>query len=176
MTAFPIRSSKRSFLNGGLMDSCKYISENTMRHISLHDCCCSRMHWNGSSFILEMEWMEVLASHPDNPFDKAHQSGTGRIILNEAVLESGELIKDDHRTAINTINEIKDFEILDFDEIINDGRFELSLFGDSVGEPEADFIKMKVSYSSSTVMFNDLGEISWFESEEFSNQANIRVY
>jgi len=159
-----------SFMRSGLMDSYKYISENTIQHISLHDCCCSRMHWDESFFILEMEWMEVLASHPDNPFEKAHQSGTGRIILNEAVLESGELIKDDHRKAINTINEIKDFEILDFDEIINDGRFELSLFGDSVREPEADFIKIKVSYPSSTVMFNELGELSWFESEEFSNQ------
>ena len=63
---------------------------------------------------------------------------------------------------------IRDFEILDVDEILKNGRFELSLFGDSVGEQEADFIKMKVSYSSSTVMFNDLGEISWFESDIFS--------
>ncbi|MBP5607206.1 MAG: hypothetical protein J6X66_02915 [Lachnospiraceae bacterium] len=37
-----------------------------------------------------------------------------------------------------------------------------------VGEPEADFIKIKVSYSSSTVMFNEFGEISWFESDIFS--------
>ena len=168
MMVFLIQSSKMSFMRNGLMDSYKYISENTIQHISLHDCCCSRMHWDESCLVLEMEWMEVLASHPDNPFDKAHQSGMGRIILNEAVLESGELMKDDHRTAIDTINEIKDFEILDFDEIINDGRFELSLFGDSVRESEAEFIKMKVSYSSSIVMFNELGEISWFESDIFS--------
>lgn len=55
--------------------------------------------------------------------------------------------------------------MLEFNEAFHDGRFELSLFGDSVGEPKADFIKMKVNYSSSKVMFNELGEISWFEKE-----------
>ena len=157
---------------GRIMDNYKYISENSVEHIYLHDCWCSGMHWDKKTLVFEMEWMEVLASHPDNPFEKAHQSGAGKIIPNAPVIESGELLNGDYRIPINTINEVRNFEILDFNEIINNGRYELSLFGDSVSEPEAEFIEMKVSYSSSTVMFNELGEMSWFESEEFSG-SNI---
>jgi hypothetical protein len=116
--------------------------------------------------VLEMEWMEVLASHPDNPFEKAHQSGQCRIILYDPVIEDGELINDDDQTPLVSFREVRDFEVLEFNEVFHDGRFELSLFGDSVGEPKADFIKMKVNYSSSKVMFNELGGLSWFEEEE----------
>ena len=109
--------------------------------------------------------MELLASHPDNPFEKAHQSGPGRIVLYDPVIEDGELITGDDPIPIVSFHEVRDFEVLEFNEAFHDGRFELSLFGDSVGEPKADFIKMKVNYSSSKVMFNELGEISWFEKE-----------
>lgn len=127
------------------------------------------MCWDRTNLVFEMEWMEVLASHPDNPFDKAHQSGEGVIVLYNPVIDSGELTNGDNSIPIHELNEVKDFELLSFDEIVNNDRFELSLFGDSVCEPKAEFINMNIRYSSSEVMFNELGEISWFESEEFSN-------
>ena len=153
------------------MDNYKYISENTIQHISLHDCCCSRMYWDRANLIFEMEWMEVLASHPDNPFEKAHQSGTGAIVLYDPVIESGELTNGSNSIPIIELNEVKDFEILIFDENINNARFELSVFGDSVCDPKAEFIEMKINYSSSKVMFNELGDVSWFDSEEFLNSG-----
>ena len=55
------------------------------------------------------------------------------------------------------------------DEITNNGKFELSLLGDSVNEPKSDFIEMEIRYASSDVMFNELGDISWFESNAFIN-------
>lgn len=151
------------------MNNFIYISENTVQHLSLHDCCCTRMYWDKTVLVLEMEWMEVLASHPDNPFDKVHQSGVGRIVLHNLVIVSGKLINDDNQIPINENDEVKKFEILVFDETVNNGKFELSMFGDSVHEPKADFIEMKIRYSSSDVMFNELGESSWFESEAFLN-------
>ena len=144
-----------------------YISENTIQHLSLHDCCCTRMYWDGAILIFEMEWMEVLASHPDNPFDKAHQSGAGRIVLHDPFIVCGKLIDADNQISIDESIEVKDFEILVSDEITNNGKFELSIFGDSVNEPKSDFIEMNIRYSSSEVMFNELGGISWFESDEF---------
>ena len=48
----------------------KFISENTIEYLSLHDCQCSRLYYADSTLIFEMEWMEVLATHPNNPFDK----------------------------------------------------------------------------------------------------------
>ena len=116
--------------------------------------------------MFEVEWIEVLATHPDNPFPQAHQSGEGRIVLHGAVIERGELVKDDENTPIGDVAQVKGFEVLSFDEERRDGGFELSLLGifsGFRGAEYADYIEMKIRYSSSTVMFGELGEVSWFE-------------
>ena len=145
------------------MDGFRYVSENTVEHLSLHDCECSARRFEGADLIFEVEWIEVLATHPDNPFPQAHQSGEGRIVLHGAVIERGELVKDDENTSIGDVAQVKSFEVLSFDEERKDGGFELSLFGVFSGVEDADFIEMKIRYSSSTVMFGELGEVSWFE-------------
>lgn len=145
------------------MDGFRYVSENTVEHLSLHDCECSAMRFEGADLIFEVEWIEVLATHPDNPFPQAHQSGEGRIVLHGVVIERGELVKDDENTPIGDVAQVKGFEVLSFDEERKDGGFELSLFGVFSGVEDADFIEMKIRYSSSTVMFGELGEVSWFE-------------
>ena len=148
------------------MDGFRYVSENTIEHLSLHDCDCTAMKPDGEDLVFEVEWIEVLATHPDNPFPQAHQSGEGRIVLHGAVIEQGELIKgDDDKTPIADVAQVKGFEILSFDEERKGGGFELSLLGvfSGVKNAEYDYIEMKIRYSSSTVMFSELGEVSWFE-------------
>ena len=148
------------------MDGFRYVSENTVEHLSLHDCDCSAMRFDGEDLVFEVEWIEVLATHPDNPFPQAHQSGEGRIVLHGAVIERGELVKDDENTPIGDVAQVKGFEVLSFDEERRDGGFELSLLGifsGFRGAEYADYIEMKIRYSSSTVMFGELGEVSWFE-------------
>ena len=148
------------------MDGFRYVSENTIEHLSLHDCDCTAIERDGEDLVFEVEWIEVLATHPDNPFPQAHQSGRGRIVLHGAVIEQGELIKgDDDKTPIADVAQVKGFEILQFDEERKDGGFELSLLGvfSGVKNAEYDYIEMKIRYSSSTVMFSELGEVSWFE-------------
>ena len=73
------------------MDGFRYVSENTIDYLSLHDCDCFAMKSDGEDLVFEVEWIEVLATHPDNPFPQAHQSGEGRIVLHGAVIEQGEL-------------------------------------------------------------------------------------
>ena len=148
------------------MDGFRYVSKNTIEHLSLHDCDCSAMRFDGEDLVFEVEWIEVLASHPDNPFPQAHQSGEGRIVLHGAVIERGELVKDDENSPIGDVAQVKGFEVLSFDEERRDGGFELSLLGifsGFRGAEYADYIEMKIRYSSSTVMFGELGEVSWFE-------------
>ena len=145
------------------MTQFRFVSRNTADHLSLHDCVCSQLTVNSAEIVFELEWMEVLASHPDNPFPQAHQSGEGRIVLHKPAVKSGELTTGDTQTQIPETAVIKDFEILEFDEQAVDNVFELSVYGVSVGEPKADFIEMKIAYESSEVMFDELGEASWFE-------------
>jgi hypothetical protein len=145
------------------MDGFRYVSENTVEHLSLHDCDCSAMRSDGEDLAFEVEWIEVLATHPDNPFPQAHQSGEGRIILHGAHIERGELIKGDKSSPIDKTAQVKDFEILDLDEEKSDGGFVLSLYGVFSGADKPDFIEMKIRCLSSAVMFSELGEVSWFE-------------
>lgn len=148
------------------MSEYRFVSENTVDHLSLHDCVCSQMSVDSEEIVFDLEWLEVLASHPDNPFSQAHQSGEGRIVLHKPLVKSGVLTTGDTHMPIAETAVIKDFEILEFDEEATESGFELSLYGVSVGEPKADFIEMKIAYSSSEVMFDELGEASWFETFE----------
>ena len=73
------------------------------------------------------------------------------------------MIKGDKKIPISKSMEIENFEILDFNETFKEAGFELSLFGCNVSEPAVDFITINISYSTSHVMFNELCDISWFE-------------
>lgn len=155
------------------MTEYQFISENTIKHLSLHDCQCSRLYYRDSTLIFEMEWMEVLSTHPDNPFDKAYQSTEGKVILIHPAIELGTLIThapqgDKVVLAIEDID-ICDFEVLDFIEKIDSKECNLTLFGEFHGHSQYDYIQMNIKYSSSKVMFNELTEVSWFEDKRFYN-------
>ena len=77
--------------------SYKFCSKNTLKHFSLHDCICSRMFFDGSNIVLDMEWMEVLPSHQNNPYSKAHQSKDGRIVLERPSLDKCTLLPWDEK-------------------------------------------------------------------------------
>ena len=59
----------------------KYVSRNTIKNLSLHDCDCTKFYYQNSRLVFEMKWMEVLANHPLNPYNKALQSGISKIEL-----------------------------------------------------------------------------------------------
>lgn len=131
------------------MKDFKYFTENSIQHISLHDCCCKKcigivcllfLKWSGWKYSL-YTWIINLIKH----------------------INQGLLIKGDKEIPISKSMEIENFEILDFNETFKEAGFELSLFGCNVSEPAVDFIKINISYSTSHVMFNELCDISWFE-------------
>ena len=154
------------------MDSYKYCSKNTLNHFSFHDCVCSRMFFDGSSIVLDMEWMEVLSSHPNNPYDKAHQSKEGRVVLQNPSLVKCTLLPWDDKEMqpqelILDELDVKNFEILSFDEETDEKGYRLLLYGELHSlqrEQKYAFIDMIVHYSSSQDMFSELDGESWFES------------
>lgn len=70
----------------------KFDSENTLDYLSLHDCMCKKLFFKENQLVFNMEWMEVLDTHPLNPFKTAHRSDEGIIILNKPVLIDAKLI------------------------------------------------------------------------------------
>jgi len=153
------------------MEDFRFISLDTVDQLSLHDCECSRLWFDGESLILDMEWMEVLSSHPDNPYDKAHQSTEGRIILTDPVILSGSLTvrgcQEDREIQTLEKLDLGGFEILDFDGEPDGDRFRLRIFAAFSGSTELEYIELTLTYSSSTVMFSELTTESWFEDEKF---------
>lgn len=63
------------------MEEFKYISENTLNDISLHDCTCTKISMDGADLVFSMEFMEVCSEHHLNPFPLAHQTGEGKIVF-----------------------------------------------------------------------------------------------
>ncbi len=136
----------------------KYRSQNTHNQLSLHDCSCGSFKVTKDKIIMEMEWMEVLATHPDNPYSKAHQSAEGIIEfydVSDVQIETG--------TFIN-----KALEVLDIDsEKINTGfRIRINAISSREGDTEEDFFSISFKCRRASVVFNELKDESWFENLE----------
>ena len=145
-------------------------SINTEDYLSLHDCVCSRMYYSGEWVEMEMEWIEVLKNHPDNPKEEAHQADGGRIIFYQPELICGELFpkkKEDRTTVLSSLTELdlKDLEILDFNLSNNEtGKKTVEIYGvfSHQNKNYSDTL-LKLSYASTVVEIGPLGNKSWFE-------------
>ncbi len=139
------------------MNQWKCVSQNTISFLSLHDCECSSFYIDEHDIIMEMEWMEVLAEHPYNPFLKAHQSTEGRIEfhnVHQIQVKCGEY-------------QNQSLEILDFDveELQMGYQIGINAITTDKNSGKEDFISMQFICEKSTVMFNELTNVSWFETE-----------
>lgn len=139
-------------------------SINTTNFIELHDCQCSQLYYENSKMILEMDWMEILSEHPENPYDKAHQSDKGLIEFNDIMLIDCEIEEINYTESIENKKhfQIDDIEITDYYE---SGRIsskykyaELAAF-----TSDNNFITFEFLFKDSKVMWNDLNGESWFE-------------
>ncbi len=158
------------------MVSYKFCSKNTLGYFSLHDCRCSRMFFDGSKIVLNMEWMEVLPGHPNNPYSKAHQSKEGCIILEKPSLDKCTFLPwDDKEEPSRELPleelDVCNFEVLRFDEEAEQNGYKLMLYGEmDIPQEGAEyaFIETVIHYCSSQEMFNELVDESWFEKEPFA--------
>lgn len=138
------------------------VSLNTAKHLSLHDCICSRIYYEKNKLVLQMAWMDILCSHPKNPFAKAHQSGEGRIELVNPALRDIQF--DESPIDHLNITEIawERLEILDYDELEIQNGYEAHLFA-LIGNAPIHCLSLSIAYQGSIVMWNQLNGESWFE-------------
>lgn len=143
----------------------KVQSQNTTKFIDLHDCDCSCFRYDGADITLGMEWMEILAEHPDNPFEKAHQSGEGMIKFEAPIILGGKISKQDGTTEIINADVFAfyDTELTYYFE--NDTistKYKYAQI-DAFGSGGRDFITIEFLFKKSVIMWNELNEESWFE-------------
>ncbi len=154
----------------------KYVSQNTTSHIAFHDCRCSKMYYKHNKLILDMEWLEILPSHPQNPYDKAYSTDKGQVvfynprILNCTLYQAGEI-----ETKINSFKELnlQNFEILEYDETLENGLYcaEMYFFVNKGGVG----ISLKLAFDKSCVCFDNFTKISWFEERKLQVKSCKKV-
>lgn len=147
------------------MENFKYISENTLNDISLHDCTCKKISTEGSDLILSMEFMEVCSEHKLNPFPLAHQTGDGKIVFKNAEIKK--CLFDDYDLLANkkTLADfcIEDLTVLDYDENPYKDKYLAKIFMIFLPGEEFYGITLEIAFEKSIVMWDEFRGVSWFE-------------
>lgn len=163
------------------MRECAYavVSKNTVDRLSLHDCECSALYSTSGKLTLEMDWMDVLPEHPNNPWPEARQSGPGRIELLEPVLVRGELypsFADKHPEALKEISAVRfrRLILLSFAERAAECGYDSEIFAVFTGDAAYDSLRLEVRYRASSVMWDSLGKTSWFVKQSQKQNPECR--
>ncbi len=144
----------------------KVKSVDTTKYISLHDCCAKKIFLKGSALTLEMEWMEIDAEHPENPNGKAHSSDEGVIVFEEVII----LDINGEKCVNNLFDEYDDMEIMGFGETAVNSLYRygvLDFFDES-----NNYVCITFLFKKSTVMWNELTDVSWFEERRFKPEIS----
>lgn len=147
------------------MQDYKYISENTLTDVSLHDCGCEKIYMSDNDLIFKMEFMEICSEHELNPFPLAHQTAEGKIVFKNVEIKKCQL--DDYDVLANkkTITDfcLEDLAVLDYDENPFENKYFAKIY--MIFLPSEDYygISLEITFEKSTVMWNDFRDVSWFE-------------
>lgn len=127
------------------------------------------MYYADSCLIFEMEWMEILRGHPQNPFSQAHQSGAGRIeLFQPQIVECTLSVKGSEK--IRSVNDVRELdyyglEFLEYEqEYRKSNDYYAELFMVFNRDSCYDDISLKIEYQSATVAWNTFNGVSWIES------------
>ncbi len=146
----------------------KIESKNTTDFINLHDCQCSQLLYENSTMILKMDWMEILSNHPDNPYDKAHQSDKGIIEFNDIIPIDCKL---EEKNLIEYIESKSSFKVdnIEINCYFEDNRISSKYkYAELAGfTPENKFLIFEFLFKDSMIMWNKLNNESWFEDNKW---------
>lgn len=151
----------------------KVKSINTTKYISLHDCCAQKLFLKESTLTLKMDAMEIDAKHPENPNRRAYSSGNGVIEFSEVII----LDINDKICIHNLIAEYNDMEIMGFRETTVNSLYRYGVL--DFFDKSNNYVYITFLFKKSTVMWNELTNISWFEDKRFkpkiSNEEIIKM-
>lgn len=155
----------------------KFISENTLEYLVLHDCTIEHAAFDGSSLICEMDFIDVLPEHPLNNFLVAKCTGEAVLVFEDVVvLESivfdtsnakgVDLSKEAIKVTIPIIEAADKFLILESTCISSEeNNYIYRFFGDVYPHNKrkcTDFGNYNIQFSKVYVCWNELEDDSWF--------------
>ncbi|HPT90131.1 MAG TPA: hypothetical protein PK033_07160 [Acetivibrio sp.] len=154
----------------------KFISENTLEYISLHDCVIDNVVISNTRLIFEFEHINVLPEHPLNNYTNAKYTNTAALIFEnfeviESILFDTSSIEKKHivveQDAVKRRLDIKDlatgFEVLQAEKKAGQEHwFVYEFYGIAPHKYRSDFSMITLKFSKVKVCWNELIGDSWF--------------
>jgi hypothetical protein len=156
----------------------KFISENTLDFVSLHDCIIESISIEGQNLIVSFEHIDVLLKHPLNTTGKSMYTGKAYIRFIEYEIEESILydtseiqgkrkiiVEEDAQKRVLPITELLiDFEVLRTEELENTNDYFVRRFdGITSLKYRADFGYLIIKYKKLVIEWNELIDAAWFE-------------
>jgi hypothetical protein len=163
-------------MRGGFL--IKFISENTLNHISLHDCIIEAFSTEGQNLLVTFEHIDVLSDHPLNNIGKAMYTGKALLTfvnfeIIESILYDTSGIKGKSRIIVETDAQkielhfsdlLVDFEVLKDEELYKKDNYIFHRFDGSTSlKYNADFGYWIIKYKELIIEWDELLDKAWFE-------------
>ena len=150
----------------------KYVSENTFKQITLHDCVIEEIIFSDNKITFIFDHIDVLLSHPLNGTNNPKCTGKAELIFeNYSELKSlnyetsyinGDKVIITKEKIIDEVelNKIaKDMEVLDVQEELSENIFQLTFSGI---DEYRNFNVFKLNFEKSIVCWNEFTDDAWF--------------
>lgn len=163
-------------MRGGLL--IKFISEDTLNLISLHDCIIEEVSTEGQNLLVVFEHIDVLSEHPLN--DTGYAMYTGKALITFVNYEIVESIlydtsgihgkkrivveEDAQKIELEFAELMVDFEVLKNEELqISDSYFIHRFDGSTSLKYNADFGYWIIKYKKLIIEWEEFLDKAWFE-------------
>jgi hypothetical protein len=154
----------------------RYISENTLEDIYLHDCVIDCASISGNKFLLAFEHIEILPQHPLNFYNSAKNSDKALLIFQDyeviqSILFDTSDIKKRHIVAEKDANQIhldiidlaEGCEVLSVERIEEQNKYFTYKFnGMASSKYRNDFCYFVIKFQKMSVCWNEFLDDSWF--------------
>jgi hypothetical protein len=108
------------------MTDFKFVSTNTLDHVSLHDCIIETVSFVEKQLMLSFDHIDVLPTHQLNPFEKPKYTGKAVILFEDAIILESILFDTSHVRHLRVVNVETDAKKKEMDIIDLAENFELS--------------------------------------------------
>ncbi|WP_442600748.1 hypothetical protein [Paenibacillus sp. KN14-4R] len=156
----------------------KFISEDTLNLISLHDCITEEISTEGQNLLVVFEHIDVLSEHPLNDTGNAMYTGKAIItFIDYEILESilydtsglhgknGIVVEEDaQKIELEFAELMDDFEVLKNEELQTTDSYFIHRFDGSTSlKYNADFGYWMIKYKKLIIEWEEFIDKAWFE-------------
>jgi hypothetical protein len=155
------------------MSDFRFVSINTLDHVSLHDCIIKNVKFLEKQLIFSFDHIDVLPTHPLNPFEKPKYTDKAVVVFEDAIILESILFDTSnirHLKAIVVERDAKkkEMDIIDLAENFevskctqNDSKSDYLIEGFS-WKYQTEFGQFLISCKQVKVYWNELLADAWF--------------